>query len=118
MEDVDIPQEFDNIKEDEGSILEPKTHVMPPTRVINRGHLVPELLHIHTQEDPYMIQLFGRQRYFDIISNARIRWVARVCPSFKLCSSLFFYHFVCVGLLLLVVLCVCICIFYCLYSFI
>lgn len=118
MEDFDNFQEFDNIKEDEGSISEPKTHVMPLTRVINRCHLVQELLTIHTQEDPYMIQLLGRQRYIDIISNAHIRWVARVCSSFKFCSSLLFYHFVCVGLLLLVVLCVCICTFYCLYSFI
>jgi hypothetical protein len=40
VEDVDNSQEFDNIEEDEGSISKPKTHAMPLTRVINRGHLV------------------------------------------------------------------------------
>ncbi len=39
--------------------LAPSDNTMPPPRVINKGHLVQELLPIHAQEDPYMIQLLG-----------------------------------------------------------
>jgi hypothetical protein len=84
-----------------------ETHTMPPPRVINKGHLIQELMPIHTSEDPYMIQLLGRQSYIDIVFNAPIGWEARVCSSLKFGSSLLFYHFVCVGLLLLVILCLC-----------
>ncbi len=105
MEEVDNFRESENVEKDEGNISEPKSQMIPPPRVINKGQLIPELLPIHAQEDPYMIQLFGRKRYIDIVSNALIGWVARVCSSFKFRSSLFFYDYVCVGLLLFVILC-------------
>jgi len=59
VKEVDNFREFDNVEDDEGSISKPKTHMMPSARVINKGHLVQELLPIHTHEDPYMIQLLG-----------------------------------------------------------
>jgi hypothetical protein len=102
MEEVDNSRKFESVEKDEGSILEPETHAMPPVGVINKGHLVQELLPIHTHEDPCMIQLLGCQTYINIISNAPIGWVVGVCSSLKLCSS-FFYHSSCVSLQLLVV---------------
>jgi hypothetical protein len=60
VEEVDNFGEFNNVNEDKKYILELETHTMPPIGVINKGHLVQELLPIHTQEDPYMIQLLGR----------------------------------------------------------
>jgi hypothetical protein len=59
VKEVNNSREFDNVEEDEGSISKPKTHTMPSARIINKGHLVQELLPIHAHEDPYMIQLLG-----------------------------------------------------------
>jgi hypothetical protein len=55
VEEVDNSREYDSVEEDEGSMSKPETHTMPPPRVINKGHLVQELLPIHAQEVPYMI---------------------------------------------------------------
>jgi hypothetical protein len=55
VEEVDNFREYDSVEEDEGSISKPETHTMPPQGVINKGHLVQELLPIHAHEDPYMI---------------------------------------------------------------
>jgi len=101
VEEVDNFGESNNVEEDKENILKLETHTMPPPRVINKGYLVQELLPIHAQEDPYMIQLLGCQRYINIVSNVPIRWVVGVCSSLKFCSSLFFYHSICFGLLLL-----------------
>jgi len=53
-----------NIKEDEEIINEHKTHMMPLARVINQGHLFWEMLPIHAQEDPYIIQLLRQQKTY------------------------------------------------------
>ncbi len=50
-----------NIKEDEKIINEHKAHMMPLVGVINQGHLFEEMLLIHAQEDPYIIQLHGQK---------------------------------------------------------
>jgi hypothetical protein len=40
VEEVDNSKEYDSVEEDEGNISKPKTHMVPPPRVINKGHLV------------------------------------------------------------------------------
>jgi hypothetical protein len=59
VEEVANFGEFNSANEDKESILKLETHTMPPLGVINKSHLVHELLPIHAQEDPYMIQLLG-----------------------------------------------------------
>lgn len=115
-EDIDNERESNSIEEDERIIDEHETYTMPSARVINWGHLLQNVLLIHVQGDLYMIQLLGKQKYINIISNALIGWVGRVCSSFDLCSSLLHYHYLCVGLLLFTDLCVDI--LYFLFSFI
>ncbi|CAK9858872.1 unnamed protein product [Sphagnum jensenii] len=51
VKEVDNSKKFDNVEEDKGSMSKPKTHTMPSARVINKGHLVQELLPIHAHED-------------------------------------------------------------------
>jgi hypothetical protein len=53
-----------------------------------------------------MIFLLGHKKYIDIISNVPIGWVLGVSSSLELCSSLQFYHFFCVNMLLLADFCV------------
>jgi hypothetical protein len=57
MEEVDNFGKPESVEKDEKGISEFETHVMPSIGVINKGHLVQKLLPIHTQENPYMIQL-------------------------------------------------------------
>ncbi len=90
-----------NKKEDEKIINEHKTHMMPLVGVINQGHLFEEMLPIHAQEDPYIIQLLGQQKHIDITSNAPLGWVARACSSLFFFTFLFYHSFY-VGVLLLV----------------
>jgi len=47
MEEVDNSGKPKSVEKDERSILKPKTHVMPPVGVIDKGHLVQKLLPIH-----------------------------------------------------------------------
>jgi hypothetical protein len=47
MEEVDNSAKSKSVEKDERSISKPKTHTMPPVRVINKGHLVQKLLPIH-----------------------------------------------------------------------
>jgi hypothetical protein len=47
VEEVANFGEFDSVNEEKKSILKLKTHTMPPLGVINKGHLVHELLPIH-----------------------------------------------------------------------
>ncbi len=57
MEEVNNFGDSNSAEVDKESILELETHTMPNPRVINKDHLVQELLPIHAHEDPYMIQL-------------------------------------------------------------
>jgi hypothetical protein len=59
VKDVDNVGEFNNVEEDEGIIDEHGTHMMQLAKVVNQGDLFQEGLPIHTQEDPYIIQLLG-----------------------------------------------------------
>lgn len=63
-EDIDNEGEFDSIEENEGIIDEHETYTMPSTRVINRGHLLQNMLPIHVQGDFYMIQLLGETKIY------------------------------------------------------
>ncbi len=47
VEEVANFGEFDSVNEEKKSILKLETHTMPPLGVINKGHLVHELLPIH-----------------------------------------------------------------------
>jgi hypothetical protein len=102
-----------NIKEDEEIVNDHKTHMMPLAGVINQGHLFQEMLPIHAQENPYMIQLLGQQKHIGIISNALKGWIARACSSlfFSPSYSTILFMLVCSYLLI----CVCIFSFACLF---
>jgi len=49
-------------------------------------HLLQEVLPIIAREDPYMIRLFGQQKYIEIVETTSARWAGGVSLPFFLLS--------------------------------